>query len=158
MIFTLTLSTARARGLCGASSQRLHRYLTSRAPFRIERTSKLGPPSAFLRQNGTVSSSPVPKTWVDYFPTKVRPYLYLTRIDKPIGTLLLYYPCSEYLNFPDALERVEVLLTRFCSVVNHHGILCPAHTPDRATDVPQSIRHWCTCYAGSWVHYQRHVG
>ncbi|KAF9534152.1 4-hydroxybenzoate polyprenyl transferase [Crepidotus variabilis] len=25
---------------------------------------------------------------------KVRPYLYLTRIDKPIGTLLLFYPCA----------------------------------------------------------------
>ncbi|KAH9899726.1 4-hydroxybenzoate polyprenyl transferase [Cubamyces lactineus] len=27
-------------------------------------------------------------------PKPVRPYLYLTRIDKPIGTLLLFYPCA----------------------------------------------------------------
>ena len=33
-------------------------------------------------------------TWVDRLPPKVQPYLYLTRIDKPIGTLLLFYPCS----------------------------------------------------------------
>ncbi|EIM88535.1 4-hydroxybenzoate polyprenyl transferase [Stereum hirsutum FP-91666 SS1] len=35
-----------------------------------------------------------PKTWVDRLPPKVQPYLYLTRIDKPIGTLLLFYPCA----------------------------------------------------------------
>jgi hypothetical protein len=35
-------------------------------------------------------------TWVDRLPAKVRPYLYLTRIDKPIGTLLLFYPCGSY--------------------------------------------------------------
>ena len=97
MIFTLTLSTARSRGLCG-TSQWLHRHLTSRAPSRIDHASKLELSSVSLRQNGTLSSPPVPKSWVDYFPTKVRPYLYLTRIDKPIGTLLLYYPCSEYPN------------------------------------------------------------
>ncbi|KAH9994093.1 4-hydroxybenzoate polyprenyl transferase [Russula compacta] len=33
-------------------------------------------------------------TWVDRLPPKVQPYLYLTRIDKPIGTLLLFYPCT----------------------------------------------------------------
>ncbi|KAI9000872.1 4-hydroxybenzoate polyprenyl transferase [Trametes punicea] len=27
-------------------------------------------------------------------PKSIRPYLYLTRIDKPIGTLLLFYPCA----------------------------------------------------------------
>ncbi|KAL1739810.1 UbiA prenyltransferase family-domain-containing protein [Schizophyllum fasciatum] len=33
-------------------------------------------------------------SWVEYTPAKLRPYLYLTRIDKPIGTLLLFYPCA----------------------------------------------------------------
>ncbi|KAI9447808.1 4-hydroxybenzoate polyprenyl transferase [Lactarius indigo] len=46
------------------------------APF-----STSGPPTA-------------PTTWVDRLPPKVQPYLYLTRIDKPIGTLLLFYPCT----------------------------------------------------------------
>ena len=41
-----------------------------------------------------------PKTWVDNLPLKIRPYLYLTRIDKPIGTLLLYYPCSMFPSYP----------------------------------------------------------
>ncbi|KAF8897396.1 4-hydroxybenzoate polyprenyl transferase [Infundibulicybe gibba] len=36
----------------------------------------------------------VPKTWVDRLPARARPYVYLTRVDKPIGTLLLFYPCA----------------------------------------------------------------
>ncbi|EIW82430.1 para-hydroxybenzoate-polyprenyltransferase [Coniophora puteana RWD-64-598 SS2] len=37
---------------------------------------------------------PPPATWLDKIPSKARPYLALTRIDKPIGTLLLFYPCA----------------------------------------------------------------
>ncbi|KAF9075998.1 4-hydroxybenzoate polyprenyl transferase [Rhodocollybia butyracea] len=33
-------------------------------------------------------------SWVERLPPKFRPYMYLTRIDKPIGTLLLFYPCT----------------------------------------------------------------
>ena len=50
-----------------------------------------------LRQSGTLPNTVVapPATWVDRLPKPVQPYLYLTRIDKPIGTLLLFYPCSK---------------------------------------------------------------
>jgi len=41
---------------------------------------------------------PPPKSWVERTPKKIRPYLYLARVDKPIGTLLLYYPCSTSLS------------------------------------------------------------
>ncbi|RUS17507.1 hypothetical protein BC937DRAFT_89900 [Endogone sp. FLAS-F59071] len=34
------------------------------------------------------------KTFLDYFPPKVAPYVYLLRLDKPIGTWLLYWPCA----------------------------------------------------------------
>ncbi|KAM5534269.1 hypothetical protein V8D89_010879 [Ganoderma adspersum] len=49
-----------------------------------------------VRLSGTLSNAPPapPATWVDRLPKSIRPYLYLTRIDKPIGTLLLYYPCT----------------------------------------------------------------
>ncbi|KAI0375788.1 4-hydroxybenzoate polyprenyl transferase [Pilatotrama ljubarskyi] len=40
------------------------------------------------------ASQTPPVTWVDRMPKAIRPYLYLTRIDKPIGTLLLFYPCA----------------------------------------------------------------
>ncbi|KAJ2352690.1 Para-hydroxybenzoate--polyprenyltransferase, mitochondrial precursor (PHB:polyprenyltransferase), partial [Coemansia sp. RSA 2618] len=33
-------------------------------------------------------------SFIDRFPVSARPYLYLTRIDKPIGTWLLYWPCA----------------------------------------------------------------
>ena len=44
----------------------------------------------------TVSTppQPPPKSWVARTPQKIRPYFYLARVEKPIGTLLLYYPCS----------------------------------------------------------------
>jgi len=45
-------------------------------------------------------SQPPPKSWIERTPEKIRPYLYLARVDKPIGTLLLYYPCSASL-FPE---------------------------------------------------------
>lgn len=55
-----------------------------------------------VRRSGTLSNAPSapPTTWVDRLPESIRPYLYLTRIDKPIGTLLLYYPCSGSLPSP----------------------------------------------------------
>jgi len=34
-----------------------------------------------------------PRSWVSRLPSRVQSYALLTRIDKPIGTLLLYYPC-----------------------------------------------------------------
>ncbi|RUS23662.1 hypothetical protein BC938DRAFT_474800 [Jimgerdemannia flammicorona] len=55
----------------------------------------------------TASTAPAPpndtppepqyKTWLDRLPPKVAPYFYLTRMDKPIGTWLLYWPCGSYL-------------------------------------------------------------
>src|SRR5690606_37931171 len=56
-----------------------------------------------LRFNSTLPIPTPPKTWVDRLPPKMRPYMYLTRIDKPIGTLLLFYPCGQFRPplFPD---------------------------------------------------------
>lgn len=59
--------------------------------------------------SSTVSTQrPKTTTWVDRLPVAVRPYLYLTRIDKPIGTLLLYYPCGEYCTRNAALSFNKV--------------------------------------------------
>ncbi|KAI0796539.1 4-hydroxybenzoate polyprenyl transferase [Abortiporus biennis] len=35
-----------------------------------------------------------PSSWIDRLPAKVQPYVHLTRMDKPIGTILLFYPCT----------------------------------------------------------------
>ncbi|KAI9319142.1 UbiA prenyltransferase family-domain-containing protein [Dichotomocladium elegans] len=32
--------------------------------------------------------------WIDKLPAKIAPYAYLARIDKPIGTWLLFWPCA----------------------------------------------------------------
>lgn len=34
-------------------------------------------------------------SWLDRLPPKLSPYVYLTRMDKPIGTWLLYWPCGK---------------------------------------------------------------
>ena len=38
-------------------------------------------------------TSPAPASWVESLPTNVKPYFYLMRADKPIGTWLLLWPC-----------------------------------------------------------------
>ncbi|HEV2652953.1 MAG TPA: 4-hydroxybenzoate octaprenyltransferase [Rhizomicrobium sp.] len=38
-------------------------------------------------------SDAIPETWVDRAPANIRPYLRLMRLDRPIGTWLLYWPC-----------------------------------------------------------------
>lgn len=51
--------------------------------------------STFSSADPSPTSTPSqPRSWVEFTPKKFRPYLYLARVDKPIGTLLLYYPCS----------------------------------------------------------------
>jgi 4-hydroxybenzoate polyprenyltransferase len=45
-----------------------------------------------------IQSTPQPalsKSWVESsaIPDKLRPYLYLARVDKPVGTMLLFWPC-----------------------------------------------------------------
>ena len=75
------------------------------------------PSCAHVLSRGIASGTPpappspvaAPPTWIDRAPARLRPYLYLTRIDKPIGTLLLFYPCSTL--FPASPFR---LLTRVC--------------------------------------------
>ena len=56
---------------------------------------KLGSKPALASASSNTAPTVLQRTWVDKLPAKIRPYLYLMRIDKPIGTLLLFYPCGE---------------------------------------------------------------
>ena len=108
-----------------------------------------------LRYSGTLPGAPAapPTTWVDRLPRPVRPYLYLTRIDKPIGTLLLFYPCSTC--FLASLVRVLTLgpiLSR--SMVHYDGIVRVGDPVHDAFDVHQPVWTWCTRYARGGVHHQ----
>ncbi len=40
-----------------------------------------------------VPADAVPRNWVEIAPRRVRPYLQLMRLDRPIGTWLLFWPC-----------------------------------------------------------------
>ncbi|SRR5258708_1694168 len=40
------------------------------------------------------AQSATPQSWVSRLPSRLQSYALLTRIDKPIGVLLLYYPCG----------------------------------------------------------------
>ena len=60
------------------------------------------------RINDEIIASPAPPSILDRLPgfaKPLKPYLELTRIDKPIGTLLLYWPCGE----PSSNARVSAV-------------------------------------------------
>ncbi|KAJ1747464.1 Para-hydroxybenzoate--polyprenyltransferase, mitochondrial precursor (PHB:polyprenyltransferase) [Coemansia sp. RSA 1821] len=57
---------------------------------------KLELQTSLVRYATNKAESPEVKygSFIDKFPATARPYLYLTRIDKPIGTWLLFWPCT----------------------------------------------------------------
>lgn len=66
----------------------IYHALCAKQTFAVSRV-----PSVLSSRKIFTSSGPQ-KSWVDRLPQKVQPYAHLTRIDKPIGTLLLFYPCA----------------------------------------------------------------
>ncbi|RUS12550.1 hypothetical protein BC937DRAFT_87548, partial [Endogone sp. FLAS-F59071] len=76
-----------------------HRTRVAPPKYRSGRytTSTAATPTA-TTQSDNKNNVPPPekkyKAWLDYLPPKVAPYVYLTRMDKPIGTWLLYWPCA----------------------------------------------------------------
>lgn len=70
---------------------RFHAFLSSRSLWTVGK-----PSDSQLSHRLVANANSQPTTWVDRLPDKVQPYLYLTRIDKPIGTLLLFYPCGPF--------------------------------------------------------------
>lgn len=69
--------------------------IATKQPYRSEFSRRsLSTPQGTVEPSATPSILP-PQTWVDRTPTRIRPYLQLTRIDKPIGTMLLFYPCGK---------------------------------------------------------------
>jgi hypothetical protein len=52
-----------------------------------------------------------PSTWLDRMPKSIQPYLYLTRIDKPIGTWLLFWPCGKNMDVGQRLSSIYIMPT-----------------------------------------------
>ena len=99
-------------------------------------------------------SQPPPKSWVERTPQKIRPYLYLARVDKPIGTLLLYYPCS--VSPPSEIGCRN--LDEKHSLVNYDGFVCASSPNNHSSDISESLRGRRVHYARSGMHDQRYVG
>jgi 4-hydroxybenzoate polyprenyltransferase len=49
-------------------------------------------PNQYLKSQATPLDA-VPASWVEYAPRGLRPWLQLMRLDRPIGTWLLFWPC-----------------------------------------------------------------
>lgn len=102
--FLSPMSVRCGRYLCSAHPLSAPRFLSFSAhrPIVHVPITRWGKRSGLsnLTQGLKQPASPnLPITWVDRLPAPVRPYAYLTRIDKPIGTLLLFYPCGEFLPY-----------------------------------------------------------
>lgn len=101
-ICTLSLTAIASMALwaCHGSSISPLRAVSLRSKCNLVQSHRTCVPKAPALYCNTRSSAhttkalTTPTTWIDRLPPKVQPYLYLTRIDKPIGTLLLFYPCS----------------------------------------------------------------
>lgn len=83
------------------------------------------------------------KSWVDYFPERTKPYLLLARVDKPVGTLLLFYPCGK-----DVVTLNRAFHECLHSMVHHHGFLCAHRVPLGPRDVYRFI--WCRSIYHAW--------
>ncbi|KAL0083943.1 UbiA prenyltransferase family-domain-containing protein [Phycomyces blakesleeanus] len=49
--------------------------------------------------------------WIDRLPPKVAPYIYLLRLDKPIGTWLLFWPCAWSITLAASATNASVTQT-----------------------------------------------
>jgi len=137
------------------SRLRLRTHVLGRG--RVEReytstSSSAGPITA------SAPSQPPPESWVERAPKKIRPYFYLARVDKPIGTLLLYYPCST--SVPFIRNRNHGIVTKRVggSLVDNDGFVCAQPSDNHTIDVFDPLRSWCVCNARSGVYDQRYVG
>lgn len=65
----------------------------------IHSTSQTRDPTPTVKEasSATITSLTPPPSWLDKLPTSLkwtRPYFELSRLDKPIGSWLLYWPCG----------------------------------------------------------------
>ncbi|KAJ1959169.1 Para-hydroxybenzoate--polyprenyltransferase, mitochondrial precursor (PHB:polyprenyltransferase) [Dispira parvispora] len=59
----------------------------------IARTITVSPERSNVPSSSSVQSPTTYGNWLDRLPSSARPYLFLLRVDKPVGTWLLYWPC-----------------------------------------------------------------
>lgn len=63
-------------------------------PLQQQQAAPLGPQIPPQRDSARVSAGEEPATWIEaLLPSSFRPFAHLARLDKPIGTWLLAWPC-----------------------------------------------------------------
>ncbi|KAF5392689.1 hypothetical protein D9757_000981 [Collybiopsis confluens] len=99
MLIGIHMARRRVCGFPGNRIQIPNRSILSSRPeariwnsFRLQRLSTDTSTGNVKRLRTAAAASS--RSWVEHLPARMRPYMYLTRIDKPIGTLLLFYPCA----------------------------------------------------------------
>jgi hypothetical protein len=82
------------------------------------------------RQLSTLSpQASAPSTWVDRLPPKIRPYLHLIRIDKPIGTSLLFYPCGTLFSYSSRQPEQLTMRVAWSIMMASYSLQAPITTP-----------------------------
>ncbi|MBV8798785.1 MAG: 4-hydroxybenzoate octaprenyltransferase [Alphaproteobacteria bacterium] len=64
-----------------------------------------------LEETQAIPADAIPRGWVDRAPARIQPYLRLARLDRPIGTWLLFWPCVFGLALGAAAQRHAFLST-----------------------------------------------
>lgn len=110
-----------------------------------------------------VSAIAPSRTFVDRLPKAllpIKPYLELIRIDKPIGTWLLYWPCGASAHDRQCRRSQSSRYVSLHSLVYHSVRLDHDSDAITLTSALQSrtVPDRCPCHAGSRLHHQRHVG
>jgi len=135
-------------------------------PGQVQRICVPKPPALFHTTRSSMQTTKAlttPRTWVDRLPPKAQPYLYLTRIDKPIGTLLLFYPCGASSAAPGPVappmvgtDHRDREIPR--SLVNHDGLIRAQRPAICPTEIHTPVRHRRAHHARGRVHHQRPMG
>lgn len=114
------------------------------------------------RQIQTPSSgSPVPTRelvsqpkWMSLVPHRARPYVMLARLDKPIGTLLLYYPCSTWAELLPEPIVYQANVWSLISMGHFNGFEFSTLCTIYSALLSGPFWHWCIYNARRWLYHQ----
>jgi hypothetical protein len=104
-----------------------------------------------VRRQMSSSKDLTSSSWIEHLPPRVQPYFNLARTDKPIGVLLLFYPCGSSLAL---LGKVLVKRGGCTSVVHHNGFLRDRSVIDYAIEIPWPFWYWCSHHERRRMHHK----
>lgn len=103
------------------------------------------------------TTAPTYNNFIDRLPAAWAPYAFLTRIDKPIGTWLLYWPCGK-IPLDTILLTLLIFLSSLGSLEYNHGGHTPTGPSDQHIGNVVTFRDRCDYDAWRRVYDQRSMG